>query len=130
MPQMQFSTLVLPAPFGPMSASSSRASRAKEMPSSTRSPPKARRSSRSSSSAIPAAAAAILLDVAVAAARAGAAEIELRDAGPRAASPEINPRAVRVRAQPRGRAIEPHPAVLHHVAVVGALECHAGVLLD
>src|SRR3954466_5226992 len=116
MPQMQLSTLVLPAPFGPMSASSSPAPRANEMPSSTLSPPKARCSACSSSSAIPAPAAAVLLHIAVAAPRAGAAEVELGDVG--------------MRAQPLGRAVEHYAAVFHDVAVVGDLQRHARVLLD
>src|SRR5438067_418132 len=115
MPQMQFSTLVLPAPLGPMSASSSPVSSANEMPSSTCRPPKARRTSRSSSSAIPPPAATVLLDVTIAAPRTGAAEIELGD--------------VRVRAQPLRRAVEDHAAVLHHVAIIGDLQRHARVLL-
>src|SRR6476646_10779899 len=116
MPQMQFSTLVLPAPFGPMSASSSPACSANDTCSRTCRPPKARCSSRSSSSAIPAAAAAVLLDVAIAAPSTAAAEIELGDVG--------------MRAQPLGRAVDHHAAVLHHVAVIGHLERHARVLLD
>src|SRR5437899_2125001 len=114
MPQMQFSTLVLPAPLGPMSATSSRGSRANEIRSSTCSPPKASDSSRSSSSAIPAPAAAVLLDLAIAAPRAGPAEVELRDVG--------------VRTQPLRRAVEHHAAVLHHVAVIRDRQRHARVL--
>src|SRR5690349_15102340 len=116
MPQMQFSTLVLPAPFGPMSARSSPASAANDTPSRTLRPPKARCSARSSSSAIPASRAAVLLDLAVAAASGAAAEVELRD--------------IRVRAQPLGRAVEDDPAVLHHIAIVRHVERHARVLLD
>src|SRR5438105_4609014 len=117
MPQMQFSTLVLPAPLGPMSASNSPAPSENETRSSTCRPPKVRRSARSSSSAIPAPAAAILLDVAVAAPRtAGAAEIELGNVG--------------VRTQPLRRAVEHHAAVFHHVTVIGDCESHARVLLD
>src|SRR5207237_6113298 len=116
MPQMQLSTLVLPAPFGPMSASSSPLSSANETPSSTLRPPKARCSSRSSSSAIPAAAPAVSLHLAVAAPHAAAAVIYLRDVG--------------VRTQPLGSAVEHHVAVLHPVAVVRALQRHAGILLD
>src|SRR4051812_41137206 len=104
MPQMQLSTLVFPAPFGPISARSSPRSSAKETPSSTFSPPKARCSSRSSSSAIPAPRPAILLHVAVAASRARTAEVELGDIG--------------MRAQSLGRAVEDHPTVLHDIAVV------------
>src|SRR5690348_8114166 len=116
MPQMQFSTLVLPAPLGPISASNSPASSAKDTPCSTFRPPKARCSSRSSSSAIPAPGAAVLLHFPVAAARAAAAQIELRD--------------IRVRAKPLRRAVEHHAAVLHNVAVIRDVERHARVLLD
>src|SRR3954462_8337621 len=116
MPQMQFSTLVLPAPFGPMRASSSPASPVNDTPSRTFRPPNARWSARSSSSAIPASRAAVLLDLAIAAARARAAEIELGD--------------IRVRAQALRCAVEHHPAVLHHITIVGDIECHARVLLD
>src|SRR5438105_241289 len=116
MPQIQFNTLVLPAPFGPMRASSSPASSENDTLSSTLSPPKARCSARSSSSAIPPAGATVLFHVAVAAARAGAAQIELGN--------------VRVRAQALRCAIEHHPAVFHHVAIVGDIEREARILLD
>src|SRR5438067_6270456 len=114
MPQTQFSTLVLPAPFGPMSAKSSPASTANDTLSRTFRPPKARWRPRSSSSAIPAARAVVLLDLPVAAASARAAEIELRD--------------IAVRAQPLRRTVEHDAAVLHHIAIVGNIERHAGVL--
>src|SRR3954467_2835217 len=110
MPQMQFSTLVLPAPFGPMSASSSPASTVNDTPSRTFRPPKARWSARSSSSAIPASRAAVLLDLSYAAARARAAEIELRDLG--------------VRAQALRCAVEHDPAVLHHITKIYTISCH------
>src|SRR3954464_11132677 len=116
MPQMQFSTLVLPAPFGPMSASSSPASTVNDTPSRTFRPPKARWSARSSSSAIPASRAAVLLDLAIAAARARAAEIELGNIG--------------VRAQALRCAVEHHPSLIRHITIVGDIECHARVLLD
>src|SRR3954470_4070355 len=116
MPQMQLSTLVLPAPFGPMSAKSSPASSRNDTLSSTLRPAKARCTPRSSSSAIPAAAAAVLLHIAVAAPGARAAKIELSD--------------VRVRAKPLRRAVEHHASVFHDVAVVGEVERHARVLLD
>src|SRR3972149_740989 len=86
MPQMQFSTLVLPAPFGPMSASSSPGATAAETSASTVRPPKAsviRSSSSAGGSAIPAPRPAVLLHVAIAAARADAAQIELLDVGVR-----------------------------------------------
>src|SRR5262245_25120373 len=120
MPLMQLSTLVLPAPFGPISANSSPASTASDTPSSTVSPPKRRVRRSMASSAIPSPAAAVLLDVAVAPAlgaslAALAAEIELLDVG--------------VAAQALGRAVEHDAAVLHHVAVVGDLERHRRTLL-
>src|SRR5262245_7501683 len=117
MPLTQLSTLVLPAPFGPISANSSPASTANDTRSSTVRPPK--RSVRPSiaRSAIPPPATAILLDVAVAASlAAGMTQIELLD--------------IRVAAQPIGVAIEDDPAVLHHVAVVGDLQRHGRALLD
>src|SRR5262245_36255755 len=120
MPQTQFSTEVLPAPFGPISANSSPGCAANDTPSRTCSPPKAsetpsiRNAGRLS---IPAAAPAVLLDVAIAAAALAAApEIELAD--------------ILVTAQPLRRAVEDDAAVLDHVAVVGDLERDLSVLLD
>src|SRR4029077_755951 len=106
MPLTQLSTLVLPAPFGPINANSSPAATSSDTPSSTVRPPK--RSVRRSiaSSAIPSPAAAILLDLAIAAVLAAhAAEIELLDVG--------------VAAQPLGVAVEDDASVLHHVAEGG-----------
>src|SRR5262245_21938049 len=108
---MQLRMLVLPAPFGPIKASSSPACTENDTFASTRSPPKASdsRSTASAASAIPAPAAAVLLDVAVAPPRlTGSAEIELAD--------------VLVREQPRRRTVEHDAAVLHHVGVVGGVE--------
>src|SRR5262245_19946018 len=117
MPLTQLSTLVLPAPFGPISANSSPVSTASEMPSSTVSPPKRSESRSMASSAIPSPAAAILLDVAVAPALAtAAAEIEFLDVG--------------MAVQALGGAVEHDAAVLHHVAVVRDLERHRRALLD
>src|SRR4051812_6307896 len=121
MPLMQLSTLVLPAPFGPIRANSSPASTASDTESSTARPPKRNDSRSSASSAIPSPAAAVLLDVAVAAARAGdfagyLAEIEFLDVG--------------MIAQALGAAVEHDAAVLHHVGVVGDLERKGGALLD
>src|SRR5216684_1850661 len=117
MPLTQLSTLVLPAPFGPINANSSPAATASETPSSTVRPPKRRVRRSIASSAIPSPAAAILLDVAVAAVRAAdATEIELLDVG--------------MTAQPLGAAVEHDAAVLHHVAVVGDGERHRRALLD
>src|SRR5690242_13722529 len=108
---MQLSTLVLPAPFGPISASSSPGAAAKETSSSTTSPPNRRVRRSTTSSAIPPPAPAILLDVAIAAPRSGrSAEVELLHVG--------------MLAQPLGGAVEHDAAVLHHVAVVGDRERH------
>src|ERR687887_923841 len=117
MPLTQLSTLVLPAPFGPMSANSSPAATASETRSSTVRPPKRSVRPSISSSAIPSPAAAILLDVAIASSLAAlAAEIEFLD--------------VRVPAQPLGGAVEHDATVFHDVAVVGDIERHRGALLD
>src|SRR4051812_11007791 len=104
MPLMQLSTLVLPAPFGPISANSSPAATVNDTPSSTVRPPKWSDRRSSASSAIPSPAAAILLDVAVGAAPAGRiaghlAKIEFLD--------------VRMRAQALGAAVEHDAAILH-----------------
>src|SRR5436305_8362064 len=98
-----------------MRARSSPASMANDTPSSTLRPRKPRWTSRKSSSAIPPPRATVLLDLAVTAPGARAAEIELRH--------------VRVRAQSLGRTVEDDAAVLHHVAVIGRRERHARVLL-
>src|SRR6516164_6055840 len=115
MPLTQLSTLVLPAPFGPINANSSPAATASETPSSTVRPPKRSVRRSTSSSTIPSPAAAILLDVAIAPAFAAlAAEIEFLD--------------VRMPAQPLGRAVEHDAAVFQHIAVVGDVERHRGAL--
>src|SRR5262245_37827852 len=117
MPLMQLSTLVLPAPLGPMSANSSPAATAIDTSSSTVRPPKRRRSRSTARSAIPSPAAAILLHVAIAPARAAdLAEVELLDVG--------------VIAQALGAAVENDAAVLHHIGMVGDGECEGGALLD
>src|SRR5437870_3370084 len=108
MPLMQFSTLVLPAPLGPISASSSAGSTASETRSSTVSPPKLKPSSSISSSAIPSPIAAVLLHRAIAAAGPPArlAEVELLDVG--------------MVAQACGVAIEHDAAVLQHITVINS----------
>src|SRR6185436_7743152 len=119
MPPMQFRMLVLPAPLGPMRASSSPGCTSNDTRASTRRPPKDSDScsTRSAGSAIPAPAPPVLLDVAVAAPRAaGGAEVELAD--------------VLVGQQALGRAVEDDPSVLHDVGVVGGVERDLGVLLD
>src|SRR5215203_6022342 len=102
---MQLSTLVLPAPLGPIRANNSPLSTAKETSSRTVSPPKRSVRCSTASSAIPSPAAAILLDVAVAPpALPGLPQIEFLH--------------VLVAAQPLGAAVEHHAAVLHDVAVI------------
>src|ERR1700690_1739329 len=104
---MQFSTLVLPAPLGPISASNSLASIPSDMPSSTTRPPNRKRSNSIVSSAIPPPAAAILLDAPIAPAiTAGRL-------------PEIEFLDIAVRAQPRALAIEYDSAIFKHIAVIG-----------
>src|SRR5689334_10267816 len=114
---MQLSTLVLPAPLGPMSATSSPGSAANDTRSSTTSPPNRSVSSPTASSAIPPPAPAILLDVAIALACPGGA-------------PEVEFLHVRMGAQPFGAAVEHDAAVLHHVAVVGDRQRHCRALFD
>src|SRR6476659_5431772 len=117
MPLMQLSTLVLPAPLGPISASSSAGSTVRETRSSTASPPKLKHSSSISSSAIPSPVATVLLDGAIAAPRAPArlAEVEFLDVG--------------MVAQARGITIKDDAAVLQHIAVVDDLQRDGGTLL-
>src|SRR5262252_5156492 len=116
MPLTQLSTLVLPAPFGPISANSSPAGTASETRSSTVKPPKRRVRLSISSSAIPSPAAAILLDVAIASSFAAlATEIEFLH--------------VRVLAQALGGAVEHDATVFHDIAIVGDVERHRGALL-
>src|SRR6516165_4485831 len=114
---MQLSALVLPAPFGPMSANSSLASTAKEMSSRTVRPPMRSRRFSTASSAIPPPRSAILLYLAVGAALAGhLAEVELL--------------YVLVALEPFAIAIEHDAAVLHHIGVVGDFERCGGTLLN
>src|SRR6266851_8529611 len=118
MPLMQLSTLVLPAPLGPMSANSSPRSTASDTRSSTWRPPKRSVSRSTSSSAIPSPGAASLLQVAIAAPfrGPGLAEIELLD--------------IAVVAQPRPVSVEHDAAVLQHIAVVGNGQRRGRTLLD
>src|SRR4051812_5427987 len=116
MPLMQLSTLVLPAPFGPIRANNSPAFTAKYTSSRTVSPPNRSVRRSISSSAIPSPAAAVLFDLAIASpALAGLAEIELLH--------------VLMAAQPLGAAVEHDTAVLHHVAIVGDRERRRRALL-
>src|SRR5450755_4185902 len=114
---MQFSTLVLPAPLGPISASNSPASIASDMPSSTTRPPNRKRSDSIVSSAIPPPTAAILLDAPIAPAIAAGrlSEIEFLD--------------IAMRAQPRALAVKYDPAVFQHIAVIGDVQS-GGTLFD
>src|SRR5262245_34987585 len=117
MPLMQLSTLVLPAPFGPISANSSPAFTANETSSSTLRPPKRSVRRSMASSAIPPPAPAVLLASTITSARAShLAKIEFLDVG--------------MAAQPFAVAVEHHAAVLHYVAVVGNFERHCRALLD
>src|SRR6266581_7385751 len=116
MPPTQLSTLVLPAPFGPMSANSSPAFTASDTPSRTVRPPKRSVRRSSSSSAIPSPAAAILLHLAVASSLP-------------ALAPKVEFLNVRMTAQALRGAVEHDPSVLHNVAVVGNLERHCRALL-
>src|SRR5436190_3928046 len=117
MPLMQLSTLVLPAPLGPMSANSSPLRTARETLSSTLRPPKRSDSRSSSSSAIPAPAAAVLFDIAVAASLS-------------ALVPQIEFLNVRMAAQALGGAVQHDLAVLHDVAVIRNLQGDRRALLD
>src|SRR5262245_52564637 len=117
MPLMQLSTLVLPAPFGPISANSSPPSTANDTLSRTTRPPKRSERLSTVSSAIPPPAAPILLDRAIASPLAARlAEVELLD--------------LTVIAQPPAIALQHDAAVFQHVAVIGDGKCHRGVLLD
>src|SRR2546426_6472182 len=114
---MQFTTEVLPAPLGPISARSSPCLTSKETSSRTFRPPKARETPESASSelTIPAPGPAVLLDVTIAASRtASRAKIELT--------------YVLVRPQPLRSAVQHDPAALHDVAVVCGIECKRRVL--
>src|SRR4051812_3889985 len=116
MPLMQLSTLVLPAPFGPMSANSSPGTAVNDTRSSTVRPPKRSDRRSSASSAIPSPAAAILLDIAIGAARArNLSQIELLHVG--------------MGTQPFSAAVEHNAAILHHIGVIGDVEREGGTLL-
>src|SRR6185295_11808940 len=117
MPLMQFSTLVLPAPLGPISANSSPAATENDTSSSTLRPPKRRLRWAISSSAIPPPRPAILLDRSVGAALAARlAEVEFLH--------------ILVALQSLTVAVEHDAAVLHHVGMVGDGQRGGGALLD
>src|SRR5262245_41970054 len=106
MPLIQLSALVLPAPFGPISANSSPAATENDTSSSTVRPPKRRPTWATSSSAIPPPRPAILLHGAVRAALAtGLAEIEFLH--------------VLMALEFFAVAVENDAAVLHHIGMVG-----------
>src|SRR6266852_788487 len=117
MPLMQLSTLVLPAPLGPISANSSPISTASDTFSSTVSPPKRKVRPLISSSAIPPSAPPILLDVAIAPTLAApGAKIEFLDIG--------------MTAQSLRASVKNEVAVLHDIAIVRDLKRHCRALLD
>src|SRR5471030_714407 len=118
MPLMQLSTLVFPAPLGPISASNSPGSTASDMPSSTTSPPNRNRSDSTVSSAIPPPTAAILLDgtIAPTIAAGGLSKIEFLD--------------IAVGTQPRAFAVEHDATIFEHIAVISNAQCGGSTLLD
>src|SRR5262245_7170114 len=117
MPLTQLSTLVLPAPFGPISANTSPASTANDTLSRTTRPPKRSDRFSTSSSAIPPLAAPILLNAAIAPAlAANLSEIEFLD--------------LAVIAQPLDVALQHHAAVFQHVAMIGDGKRDGRILLD
>src|SRR6476659_1001136 len=108
MPLMQLRTLVLPAPFGPISANNSPRSTANDTSSSTVRPPKCRLKCSTESSAIPPPRPAILLYLTIRAAlAAGLAEVEFLH--------------VLMTLEPLAVPVEHHLAVLHDIGVVGDL---------
>src|SRR5215831_15960430 len=116
MPPMQLSTLVLPAPLGPISANSSGPSRANDTPSSTIKPLKRRLRPSTCRSAIPSPAASVLLDCAIAASL----------SAPRLS--EIELLHILMVAQPMAVAVEHDAPVLHDVTVVGEGKRHGHAL--
>src|SRR6476646_8685286 len=117
MPLMQLSTLVLPAPLGPMRANSSPCPTANDTLSRMVSPPKRRPRRSMASSAIPPPRAAILFDVAVGAPLAGGlAQVELLD--------------VLMTLESLAISVEDDASVLHHISVVGDLQRRGGALFD
>src|SRR4029453_17048533 len=114
---MQLSTLVFPAPLGPISATSSAGPTSSEILSSTWSPPKARLKSSTSSSAIPSPIAPVLLDLAIAAPlpAGGLSQIEFAHVG--------------MAAEPGRAAIEHDAAVFQDIAVVDDAQGQGRVLL-
>src|SRR5579884_2734345 len=114
---MQLSTLVLPAPFGPINAKSSPRSTVKDTSSSTTSPPNRKLRWLTVSSAIPSPRAAVLLDVTIGPTlTTRLTEIELLDV---LMIPKTGPIACKH-----------DTAVLHHVSIVGDFKGDGGALLD
>src|ERR1700733_1912029 len=118
MPLMQLRTLVLPAPFGPISASNSPASTVSETSVSTASPPKRSDKCSTASSLMRTLRQRRILTQ-------GAIRPALRAAG----LTEIGFLDFTTAAQLRGRAFEHDPTALQDVAVIGDRERHVGVLL-
>src|SRR5215475_2844192 len=117
MPLMQLSTLVLPAPFGPIRANNSPCLTANDTLSSTVSPPKRRLRCSMASSAIPPPRAAILLNVAVGAPlTSGLAQIDFLD--------------VLMTFESFAIPIEDDASVLHDLSVIGDLQGRRRALFD
>src|SRR5512147_2132996 len=118
MPLMQLSTLVLPAPFGPISAKSSPASTCSDTSVSTARPPNLSDRPSTLSSATRRLPPRRVAQRAIAAPLLAAclAEIGFLDLAPAA--------------QLGGGALEHDAAALQHIGVVGDGERHAGILLD
>src|SRR5262245_47897833 len=117
MPLMQLSTLVLPAPLGPISANSSPEATEKDTSSRTLRPPKRRLRWAISSSAIPSPRPAILLHHPVRAPLAASlAEVEFLH--------------VLMGLEPLAVAVEHDAAVLHHIGMVGDGQRRGGALFN
>src|SRR5262249_28476347 len=117
MPLMQLSTLVLPAPLGPMRANSSPCPIANDTFSRMVSPPKRRPKRSMASSAMPPPRAAILFDVAVGAPLAGGlAQVELLD--------------VLMTLESFAISVEDDASVLHHISVIGDLQSRGRALFN
>src|SRR5215471_2556141 len=117
MPLMQFSTLVLPAPFGPISASSSRASTCNDTSFSTVRPPKRSERCSTASSAMGTLRSGRMPQRAIAAALLAGR------------LPEIGRLDFAPATQLGGGALQHDAAILDHVAVVGDGQRHPDILL-
>src|SRR5260221_5303840 len=117
MPLMQLRALVLPAPFGPISANNSPGSAANDTSSSTVRPPKRKLKCSTASSAIPPPRPAILFDVTIGSPlAAGLTEVEFLH--------------ILMAFQPFAVAVENDAAIFHHVGIVSDFERDRGALLD